>query len=81
MPWLSTPRSLPSLIRKGLPSSAGGSSAPTRAARHPDAHARIGRAAHDVEQGALPHVDLAHAQAVGVGVLDGLLDLADDDVG
>ena len=31
MPWLSTPRSLPSLIRKGLPSSPGGSSAPTRA--------------------------------------------------
>src|SRR5689334_13990141 len=31
MPWLSTPRSLPSLIAKGLPSSPGGSSAPTRA--------------------------------------------------
>ena len=31
MPWLSTPRSLPSLITNGLPSSAGGSSAPTRA--------------------------------------------------
>ncbi|MDT4821852.1 hypothetical protein FQZ97_550410 [compost metagenome] len=31
MPWLSTPRSLPSLMRKGLPSSPGGSSAPTRA--------------------------------------------------
>ena len=33
MPWLSTPRSLPSLISKGLPasSSAGGNSAPTKA--------------------------------------------------
>ena len=29
MPWLSTPRSLPTLMRKGLPSSPGGSSAPT----------------------------------------------------
>ena len=30
MPWLSTPRSLPTLIRKGLPpASAGGNSAPT----------------------------------------------------
>src|ERR1700712_4704878 len=31
MPSLSTPRSLPSLIRKGLPSSPGGNSAPTKA--------------------------------------------------
>ena len=31
MPWLSTPRSLPSLIANGLPSSPGGSAAPTRA--------------------------------------------------
>ena len=31
MPWLSTPRSLPTLMRNGLPSSPGGSSAPTRA--------------------------------------------------
>ena len=31
MPWLSTPRSLPSLMAKGLPSSPGGSSAPTSA--------------------------------------------------
>src|SRR4051794_18368444 len=31
MPWLSTPRSLPSLIWNGLPSSPGGSSAPTSA--------------------------------------------------
>ena len=29
MPWLSTPRSLPNLIKKGLPSSPGGSAAPT----------------------------------------------------
>ena len=31
MPWLSTPRSLPSLILNGLPSSPGGNSAPTLA--------------------------------------------------
>ena len=31
MPWLSTPLSFPSLIRKGLPSSPGGKEAPTRA--------------------------------------------------
>src|SRR3954468_10777444 len=31
MPWLSTPRNLPSLIANGLPSSPGGSSAPTSA--------------------------------------------------
>ena len=31
MPWLSTPRSLPTLMTKGLPSSPGGSSAPTKA--------------------------------------------------
>ena len=43
MPWLSTPRSLPSLIRKGLPSSPGGNSAPTSAQRHLDADARVGR--------------------------------------
>ena len=31
MPWLSTPRKLPILIKKGCPSSPGGSSAPTMA--------------------------------------------------
>ena len=31
MPWLSTPRSCPTLMTKGLPSAPGGSSAPTRA--------------------------------------------------
>ena len=32
MPWLSTPRNLPTLMTKGLPSaSAGGNSAPTKA--------------------------------------------------
>ena len=80
MPWLSTPRSLPSLIWNGLPSSPGGSSAPTSAQRHLDADARIRRAADDVQQRALPHVDLAHAQAVGVRMLHGFLDLADHDL-
>ena len=49
--------------------------------RHLDADARVGRAAHDVEQGALPRVDLAHAQAIGVGMLHRFLDLADHDLG
>ena len=48
---------------------------------HLDAHARIGRAAHDVEQSALAHIHLAHAQAVGIGVLHGLFDFAHDDLG
>ena len=46
-------------------------------ARHTNAHAGIGRATHDVEQSALPHIDLAHAQAIGVGVLHGFLDFTD----
>ncbi|MCY1374092.1 hypothetical protein D9M69_614090 [compost metagenome] len=48
-------------------------------ARHLDADTRIGRTAHDVQQGALPHVDLAHAQAIGIRVLHGFLDFADHD--
>jgi hypothetical protein len=79
MPWLSTPRSLPILIWKGLPSSPGGSSAPTSAHRHLDAHPCIGRTTDDVQQAALPCIDLAHAQAIGIGVLHGLPDFADHD--
>ena len=44
-----------------------------------DAHARIGCTTHDVEQSALPHIHLANAQAVRVGVLHGLFDFTDDD--
>ena len=50
-------------------------------ARHLDAHTRIGRATHDVEQGTLPHVHLAYAQAVRIGVLHGFLDFAHHNVG
>ena len=50
-------------------------------ARHTDAHARIGRAANDVQQLGAAHVDLADAQAVGVGVLHGFLDFTDHDAG
>ena len=63
-----------------MPSSPGGNSRADQGARHLDAHARVRRAADDVEQGALPHVHLAHAQAVGIGVLDGFLDFADHDL-
>ena len=48
---------------------------------HLDAHAGIGCATHDVQQGALPHIHLAHAQAVGIRVLDGFFDLAHNDLG
>ena len=49
-------------------------------AGHADAGARIGRAADDGERRSAAHVHLAHAQAIGVGMLHGLLDLADDDL-
>ncbi len=52
-----------------------------QSARDLDAHARIGRTAHDVEQAALPHIHLAHAQAVGVGVLLAGFDFAHNDLG
>ena len=54
---------------------------PHHGARHTDAHAGIGRTTNNVQQGALPHVHLAHAQAVGVGVLHGFLDFTDHDFG
>ena len=47
--------------------------------RHLDAGTRVRRTADDIEQGALPGVDLAHAQAVGVGMLNDFLDFADHD--
>ena len=48
-------------------------------ARHTDAHAGVGCATHDVQQTALPHIHLANAQAVGVGVLNGFFDLTHND--
>ena len=47
-----------------------------RGTRHLDAGTRVGCATDDVQWGALPDVDLAHAQAVGVRVLLGAQDLA-----
>ena len=48
---------------------------------HPDADARIGRTTDDGEQTGLPHIHLAHAQAVGIGMLHGFHDFTDNDVG
>ena len=48
---------------------------------HANAHASVGRATHDVEQTVLPHIHLAHAQAVGIGVLYRFLDFAHHDFG
>jgi hypothetical protein len=80
MPWLSTPRSLPSLICERLAVLAGRQFGADQRGRH-RMPTGVGRAADDVQQGALPHVHLAHAQAVGVGMLDGFLDLAHHDLG
>ncbi len=52
MPWLSTPRSLLSLIRNGRPVLARRQFGADQRQRHLDADARIGRAADDVEHGA-----------------------------
>ncbi len=48
--------------------------------RHLDTDTGIGRAADDVEQGALPHIDQADTQAVGIGMLHRFPDFADDDL-
>jgi hypothetical protein len=69
MPKLSTPRSLPLPIVKGLPSSPGGD-------------AGVGRPADDLQRAVLAvraGVDRAHTQAVGVGVLVGGQDLGHHD--
>ena len=43
-------------------------------ARHLDAHSSVGGAAHDVERRGLPHIHLAHAQSISVGMLHRLHD-------
>ena len=48
-------------------------------ARHLDAHPRIGRATDDLQQAVRAGIHLAHAQAVGIRVLRGLLDFGHDD--
>jgi hypothetical protein len=79
MPRLSTPRSLPTPILKGLPSAPGGSSAPTVASgtgcrRAHWARRRRSAAARPPAAG----VDLAHAQPVGLRVRLGAQDLGHD---
>ena len=54
---------------------------PHHGAGHPDANASIGRTANDVEPSALPHIDLAHAQAVGIGMLNSFLDFTNNNFG
>lgn len=50
-------------------------------AGNPDAGGRIGRAADDLQQFALPRIHLADAQLVGVGMFFGLDDLRDHHLG
>ena len=52
---------------------------PHHGTRHLDANPGIGRTANDVQQSTLPHIDLAHLQLVGVGMLGSGLDFTDDD--
>ena len=50
-------------------------------ARHLDADSGIGCSTNNGEQTALPHINLAHAQAVGIRMLHGFHDFADHDMG
>ena len=70
---------LAELDQEGLAILTGRQLGPHQRAGHLDADARVGRTADDVEQRIPADVDLAYAQAVRVGMLHGLLDLADDD--
>ena len=72
---------LADLDEKGLAVFARGQLGPHLGAGHANAHARIGCAADDGQQRGAAHIDLAHAQAVGVGVLRGFFDFTDDDFG
>ena len=54
---------------------------PHQSAWNPNAHTGVGCATHDVEQTALPHIDLANPQAVGIGVLLGRHDLSHHNFG
>ena len=53
---------------------------PDQRTGHLDANACIGRAANNGQQTVLPHIDLAHAQAIGIRVLRGFLDFTHHDV-
>jgi hypothetical protein len=48
---------------------------------HTNAHTGVGCTTDDIQQAALPHIHLAHAQAVGIGMLHSFLDFADHDLG
>ena len=54
---------------------------PYQCARHLDAHARIRRTTNNGQWTALPHINLAHTQAVGIGMLHGFDDFSDHDAG
>ena len=69
---------LPNLDEKRLAIFARWQDRTNQRARHLDANPRIGCAANDVEQGSLPHINLAHLQLVCIRVLDGGLDFTDD---
>jgi hypothetical protein len=47
----------------------GGQRCAYQSTRHLDARACVGCTAHDVEKSPLPDIHLAHAQAIGIGVL------------
>ena len=49
-------------------------------ARHLDADPRVRRTTDDVQQAAAANIDLAHAQAIGIRMLDRLPDFADHDL-
>ena len=55
----------------------GGQLCTHRRARNANAHARVGRAADDVQQLRATYIHLAHAQAIRVGVLHGFFDFTD----
>jgi hypothetical protein len=69
MPKLSTPRNLPTLIKKGLTIIAWRQHGTHRGARHLDARTRIGCATDNAQQLWLTHIHLANAQAIGIGML------------
>ena len=50
-------------------------------ARHLDAHARIRRTANNGQWTVLPHINLAHTQAVGIGMLHSFDDFSHHDAG
>ena len=81
MPWLSTPRSLPSLIWNGLPSSPGGSSAPTSAQGTLMPARALGAPQTMLSRAPCPTSTWHTRRRSAFGMLHGFLDLADHDPG